>query len=60
MALATLGALVAMLATLAINVALQRDFAREWADSLRVKRAAPLGEEEIRRMLEERRNGPSV
>jgi len=59
MALATLGALVAMLATLLINVALQRDFAREWADSLRLKRTEPLGEQEIRRMLEERRNGPS-
>jgi len=60
MALATLGALAAMLATLLINVALQRDFAREWVDSLRVKRAEPLGEQEIRRMLEERRNGQSV
>lgn len=55
MALASLGAVVAMLATAAINLSLQRDFARELADSVRVKRRAPLGEEEIARMLRERR-----
>jgi putative membrane protein len=36
MALATLGALVALLITLAVNLHYQRDFAREWAASLRV------------------------
>ena len=51
MALASLGALMAMSATAAINVWLQRDFAREWTESLRVKRAEPLGEYEIRRLL---------
>jgi putative membrane protein len=60
MALASLGALVAMLATLLINVTLQRDFAREWADSLRVKRLEPLGENEIRRLLKERKNESSA
>jgi putative membrane protein len=55
MALASTGALVAMLATAAINMALQRDFAREWAESLRVKRKTPLGEEAISRLLDERR-----
>jgi putative membrane protein len=55
MAMATLGAIIAMLLTAAINVSLQRDFARELAESLRVKRQAPLGEEEIARMLRERR-----
>lgn len=54
MAMATLGAVVAMLLTAAINMALQRDFARELADSLRVKQQTPLGEEEIARMLRER------
>jgi putative membrane protein len=44
-----------MLLTAAINVYLQRDFARELAESLRVKRQAPLGEEEIAKMLHERR-----
>jgi putative membrane protein len=36
MALATLGAMVALVVTLAVNVHYQRDFAREWAASLRV------------------------
>jgi len=52
MALASLGALLAMTATLAINRALQRDFASEWAESLRVKRPEPLGEDAIARMLD--------
>jgi len=55
MALAMLGAIIAMLLTAAINFYLQRDFARELAESLRVKRQAPLGEEEIAKMLQERR-----
>ncbi len=46
MALASLGALLAMLITAAINARLRRDFAREFADSLRVKHA-PLGEEAL-------------
>ena len=54
MALASLGALAAMTATAIINMSLQRDFAREWAESLKVKRSEPLGEYEIRRMREER------
>lgn len=54
MALASLGALIAMTATAAINSSLQRDFAREWLESLRVKRREPLGEYEIQRMLKER------
>jgi putative membrane protein len=53
MALATLGAVIAMLITAAINVRLQRDFAREWAESLRVKRRAPLGEDAIAQALRE-------
>lgn len=50
MALATSGAVIAMLVTAAINLRLQRDFAREWAESLRVKGARPLGEDEVIRM----------
>jgi putative membrane protein len=50
MALASLGALIAMLITAALNWRLQRDFAREWIDSLRVKHPAPLGEDEIARL----------
>jgi putative membrane protein len=57
MALAALGALVAMLATAAINRRYQRDFAREWAESLRVKRREPLGEVALEQMLEAERRG---
>ena len=53
MALATTGAIAAMLITAAINWQTQRDFAREWADSLRVKRHRPLGEETLTRRLRE-------
>ena len=51
MALASLGALIAMSLTAAINVWLQRDFAREWTESLRAKDPRPLGEEAVARML---------
>src|SRR5687768_2187500 len=50
MALASLGALIAMSVTATINWHLQRDFAHEWAESLRVKLKRPLGEDEIARM----------
>lgn len=36
-----------------VNSMLDRDFAREWAESLRVKRREPLGEIEIARLLAE-------
>lgn len=51
MLLAGTGATIAMLVTAAINWRLQRDFAREWSDSLRIKDPRPLGEDEIARML---------
>jgi len=50
MLLASIGALITMLCTAAINRRLQRDFAREWIESLRIKRNRPLGEEEIARL----------
>lgn len=53
MALASAGALLAMLITAALNAALQRDFAAEWSESLRVKDHRPLGEDEVRRLLAE-------
>jgi putative membrane protein len=56
MALASLGALVAMLLTLALNRAIQRDFAREWGNSLRIKHRLPLGEDEIVRLWKERQD----
>ena len=53
MALASLGALVAMTITVLLNSYLQRDFAQEWNESLRVKHTKPLGEDEIVRMLDD-------
>ncbi|MBC8024901.1 MAG: DUF2238 domain-containing protein [Steroidobacteraceae bacterium] len=47
MALASLGALIAMGITAFVNSRMQRDFANEWAESIRVKRTKPLGEEAI-------------
>jgi putative membrane protein len=47
MALASLGALIAMVVAALINRHMQRDFAREWAESIRVKRRQPLGEEAL-------------
>ena len=51
MALASCGALIAMMVTAALNAALEHDFAAEWNESLRVKDHRPLGEDEIRRLL---------
>jgi putative membrane protein len=54
MALASLGALIAMTVTLCLNLWLQRDFSREWAESLRVKGKEPLGENAIAKHLNDR------
>jgi len=54
MALASLGALIAMCVTALINARLQRDFAAEWVESLRIKNAGPTGEVAIAFMLKER------
>ncbi len=50
MALASLGALIAMSVTALINARLKRDFAREFVESLAVKDKRPLGEEAIARL----------
>jgi len=50
MALASLGALLAMTVIALITWHYKRDFAREFGESLRVKSAAPLGEDEIARI----------
>jgi len=55
MALASFGAFVAMSVTAFINMKLQRDFASEWAESLRIKRREPLGESSLMRMLRQRK-----
>lgn len=51
MALAGLGALIAMTINAGANVYLRSDFFREWRESLRVKYRYPLGERALRRML---------
>jgi len=53
MALASLGALIAMTVTALINIDLQRDFAREWNESLAIKGRLPPGEDQIRRFLDQ-------
>jgi putative membrane protein len=55
MALASAGALIAMLITALINAWLRRDFARELQESLRVKASRPLGEDEIARLWRSKR-----
>jgi putative membrane protein len=54
MSLALVGSLIATAVTASINALIDRDFAREWSESLRVKRRQPLGEIEIARLLSER------
>lgn len=55
MALASLGAIVCMCITAAINLYLQRDLAAEFAESFRVKHKAPLGEDEIKRLMTQKK-----
>lgn len=57
MAMASTGALVAMLITAGINMVLQRDFASEWAESFRIHSDRPVGEEAIASMWRRRRAG---
>jgi putative membrane protein len=53
MALATLGAMLTIGVTFAVNSVLRRDFARELSESLRVKHPEPLGEEALGKLLGE-------
>lgn len=54
MTLASLGALIAMTLIALIAWRYQRDFAREFGESLTLKRTAPLGEDEIARIQSRR------
>ncbi len=58
MALASLGALLAMSITAMVNARFQRDFSREWAESFRVKHPEPLGEEALARMRADQEGPP--
>lgn len=60
MALASGGALLAMAVTAAVNMALQRDFASEWADSFRVKNDRPVGEAAVAGMWRRRRTDQAL
>jgi putative membrane protein len=53
--LATIGALIASFVIAGIHSALDRDFTREWVESLAIKHPEPMGEITIGRMLEERK-----
>jgi putative membrane protein len=53
MALASVGALIAMSVAASINAVLKKDFTREWIESLRVKSDEPLGEVAIKKMLQD-------
>ena len=52
-ALATLGSLIASVAIAGIHAGLDRDFTREWVESLRVKDPMPLGEVAVERLMHE-------
>lgn len=51
MALASLGALLAMSITLILNLRIQKNFREEWVASLSIKNIKPLGEDEIMRLI---------
>jgi putative membrane protein len=55
MGLATCGAIITMTVTAIINYYIQRDFAVEWNQSFKVKGQKPLGEDEISRLLLEKK-----
>ena len=54
MLLAAAGSTLATVLIAGVNSMLDRDFAREWAESLTVKRPEPLGEVELARLLAEK------
>lgn len=54
MALASLGAFVAMTITGIVNLKIQKNFKEEWRESLSIKGKTPLGEKEIKRLIKEK------
>ncbi|MFC1557779.1 DUF2238 domain-containing protein [candidate division KSB1 bacterium] len=56
MAMASTGALIAMLITLCLNLYLQKDFAKRWSESLKIKHSKPLGEDEIVRLWKKKKS----
>ena len=56
-ALATLGAVLSSFLIAGLHAGLDRDFTREWVESLRVKDPMPLGEVAVERLLQDREDG---
>ena len=56
MALASLGAFITMTFTLILNWKIQENFREEWKESLSIKNNKPLGEDEIKRLIRERKD----
>jgi putative membrane protein len=54
---ATVGALLATLIVAAVHMSVDRDFSREWVESLSVKHREPLGEVAIERYLQDQGEG---
>ena len=54
MALASIGAFLAMCITLCINMRIQKNFKEEWITSLSIKENRPLGEDEIMRQINDK------
>lgn len=52
-AVATLGSLLASFVIAGVHSSIDRDFTREWVESLRVKHPEPMGEIAVERMLDE-------
>jgi len=60
MLFAAIGAIGATLIVAAVNYTLDRNFARDWAESLRVKRREPLGEVALTKMLAEKNKSKQI
>jgi putative membrane protein len=59
MFLAATGGMIATLVVAGINYTLDRNFTREWIESLRIKRREPLGEVAIAKMLADKQKSES-
>jgi putative membrane protein len=57
MFLAVIGSLITTVLVLIINYTLDRNFSRDWIESLRVKRHRPLGEVAVAELLDKKRHG---
>jgi hypothetical protein len=56
MLLAAIGSMLTTLIVLGVNYTLDRNFTRDWIESLRVKRRKPLGEVAVAELLAKKRH----